>query len=361
MTPRTARRAPRVLGLALLSALAFAQAPTPPPAHAPDPATQQPASSDPITTLKVSTRVVEVSAVVLSKSGEPAGGLTRDDFVLKEDGHDEPIHYFSQGSELPLTLALLVDTSGSQRTFINDESLAADVFFETMLEPSESGTPARAPNRAMLVQFDTQLHQLSPMTTSAGALHLALGRLGPDTSTHGGTLLDDAVYAVARGPLAHETGRKAIVILSDGGDNGSRASLTQAIEEAQRGNTQIFSIRYSAWNGLSGAPGGFSGASSGLSGASGGFSGPASSHSADPGVGILQKLSESTGGRVFNVTRSQSLRTIFAQIAADLRLEYELGYTPPPDLAPNSYHKLEVRTRDRALTVQARKGFFAQP
>ena len=327
------------LGLLLLASLAAAQAPTPAPAPnaPPPPASTQPTSPDPITTLKVTTRVVEVSAVVLSKSGEPAGGLTRDDFILKEDGHDEPIHYFSQGSALPLTLALLVDTSGSQRTFINDESLAADVFFETMLD-QETDTAAHAPNRAMLVQFDTTLHQLSNMTTSAGALHLALSRLGPDLSTHGGTLLDDAVFAVAKGPLAHESGRKAIVILSDGGDNGSRTSITQAIEEAQRNNTQIFSIRYSAWSGFSGGP-----------------------HTNDPGISTLQKLSESTGGRVFNVSRSESLRTIFAEIAADLRLEYELGYTPPPDLAPNSYHKLEVRTRDHALTVQARKGFFAQP
>ena len=289
------------LGLTCLTIL-LANAPAQVSAHA------SPQPPEPITTLKVQTRIVEVSAVVLSKSGEPAGGLTRDDFILKEDGHDEPIHYFSQGSELPLTLALLVDTSGSQRTFINDESLAADVFFETMLEPTDA-SPNRPPDRAMLVQFDTHLHQLSPMTNSAGALHLALGRLGPDTSPNGGTLLDDAVYAVAKGPLAHETGRKAIVILSDGGDNGSRTSITQAIEEAQRGNTQIFSIRYSAWNG---------------------FTGMSNPHAQDPGTTTLQKLSESTGGRVFNVSRSESLRTIFAEIAADLRLEYELGYTPPP-------------------------------
>jgi hypothetical protein len=87
----------------------------------------------PVTTLKVSTRMVAISAVVKSKDGEPKGGLTKDDFVLKQDGNEEPIHYFSQGSELPLTFALMVDTSGSQRTFIGDESLASDVFFETML------------------------------------------------------------------------------------------------------------------------------------------------------------------------------------------------------------------------------------
>ena len=82
---------------------------------------------------------------------------------------------------------------------------------------------------------------------------------------------------------------------------------------------------------------------------------------ADPGLRILQHLSESTGGRVFAVSPGTSLRSIYTRIAEDLRLQYELGYTPPPDLPPNSYHKLEVRLRDKHLAVQARKGFFAQP
>ena len=87
------------------------------------PAQDQSLTSAPqsVTTIKVATRVVAISAVVKSKDGEFRGGLTKDDFVLKQDGKEEPIHYFSQGSELPLTLALMVDTSGSQRTFIGDE------------------------------------------------------------------------------------------------------------------------------------------------------------------------------------------------------------------------------------------------
>jgi Ca-activated chloride channel family protein len=78
----------------------------------------------------------------------------------------------------------------------------------------------------------------------------------------------------------------------------------------------------------------------------------------DPGLGALEKLSESTGGHVFTVSRTMSLRDIFAQIADDLRLQYELGYRPPPDTKPNSYHKLELKAKDKKLTVQARKGFF---
>lgn len=293
-------------------------------------------SADPVTTLKVGTRVVEIAAVVKGKDGAPRGGMTRDDFVLKQDGKEEPIRYFSQGSELPLTLALLVDTSGSQRSFIGDEVRASDVFFETMLERRE--------DRAMLVQFDTRVLQLRGMTNSASALHLSLLNLGSQPATAGGTLLNDAVVAVAKNALARETGRKAMVILSDGGDNGSRASVAQAVEQAQRGDVQIYAILYSAWQGFSGGP-----ATAGRAGG------------ADPGQGLLEKLAESTGGHVFTVSQSLSLREIYAEIAADLHLQYEVGYTPPADVQPDSYHRLELKARDRKLMVQARKGFFARP
>ena len=293
----------------------------------------------PVTTLKVTTRVVAISAVVTSKDGKLQTGLTKDDFVLKQDGKEVPLRYFSQGADLPLTIALMVDTSGSQRTFIGDESLASDIFFETVL--------GRKQDRAMLVQFDTKVQQLRGMTSSANALHLALLGLHPDVSAAGGTLLNDAVYAVSHNILANETGRKAMVILTDGGDNGSRASTAQAIEQAQRADVQIYSILYSMWNGA------------GTINLTGGLSGIHPGQ--DPGKAILQQLSESTGGRVFTVSRTQSLREIYEQIAQDLRLQYQLGYTPAADIQPNTYHKLELRTKDKRLGVQARRGFFVRP
>ena len=291
-------------------------------------------SQQPITTLKVSTRLVAISAVVKSKDGELKAGLSKDDFVLRQDGKEEPIHFFSQGSDLPLTLALLVDTSGSQRTFIGDEALASDVFFEAMLEQKD--------DRAMLVQFDNRVQVLKGMTSSASALHLALLGLSPRAAVVGGTLLNDAVYAVAKNFLAAETGRKAMVILSDGGDNGSRRSLAEAIEQAQRSDVQIYSILYSEPDQASPHPLG-------------------QLAPADTGRAALQKLSESTGGHVFTISKATPLRQIYAEIAEDLRLQYELGYTPPADTQPDSYHKLELKTKDRKLTVQARKGFYAPP
>ncbi len=285
----------------------------------------------PVTTLKVVTGLVAISAVVKSKDGTLKTGLTKDDFVLKQDGKEVPIHYFSQGSDLPLSFAMMVDTSGSQQTFVGDESLASDVFFETML--------GRKEDRAMLVQFDTTVLALKSMTNSANALHLALSHLKSDPNPKGGTLLYDAIYLVAKNILANETGRKAMVILSDGGDNGSRKSLAEAIEQAQRADVQVYSILYSFLNNINGLNAG-------------------RAPEADAGLAALQKLSESTGGHVFKVSPTLGLREIFAQISQDLRLQYELGYKPPPDTQPNSYHKLELKAKDKKLMVQARKGFF---
>jgi len=228
----------------------------------------------------------------------------------------------------------MVDTSGSQQTFIGDESLASDVFFETML--------GRPEDRAMLVQFDSSVLQLRSMTNSANALHLALSNVRSRGNAAQGTLLNDAVYSVAKNALAGETGRKAMVILSDGGDNGSRRTLAEAIEQAQRGDVQVYSILYSMFNDLEGSI-------------------PGHAPGADPGLAALRQLSESTGGRVFTVSRTMSLRDIFAQISQDLRFQYELGYRPPPDTKPNSYHKLELKAKDKKLLVQARKGFFEPP
>jgi Ca-activated chloride channel homolog len=292
------------------------------------------AQDNQVTTLKVTTRLVAISAVVKNKDGEPKEGLSKDDFVLKQDGKEEPIQYCSRGSDVPLSIALMVDTSGSQETFIGDESIASDVFFEAML--------GRAQDRAMLVQFDSSVLQLRSMTNSANGLHLALSSVRARGNAKQGTRLNDAVYLVAKDALANETGRKAMVILSDGGDNGSNRSLAEAIEQAQRGDVQIYSILYSLWNDLNNST-------------------PGRAPVPDPGLATLQKLSESTGGHVFTVSKTSSLREIFAQISQDLRYQYELGYRPPVDTKPNSYHKLELKTKEKKLMVQARKEFFAPP
>ena len=225
--------------------------------------------------------------MVKNKEGQPQENLAKEDFLLKQDGKEVPIRYFSQGSEVPLSFALMVDTSGSQQTFVGDESLASDVFFDSML--------GRPEDRATLVEFSSTVTQLRTMTNSANALHLALSHLSAPATGATGTLLYDGIYVVAKNILARETGRKAMVILSDGGDNGSRHTLAEAIEQAQRADVQVYAIQYSMFASLTGGNTGKA---------------PVS----DPGLAALQKLAESTGGRVFTVSHRLGLRDVFAQI-----------------------------------------------
>ncbi len=313
--------------LALILSLPASQAQTP-----------DNAGQEPITTLKLKTSVVAVSAVVRGKNGEPAPGLSKDDFILKQDGKEVPIRYFSQGSDLPLTFAVMVDTSSSQHAFIGDETLASDVFFETMLGHSREN----AQDRALLVQFASNILNLAPLTGSPNRLHLALLRLEqphPALPGGGGTLLYDAIAKTSREWLAGQTGRKAIVLLTDGDDHGSRLTLEQALEAAQRADVSIYAVFYSLDGFGSLHP------QSRLGGAAG--------HAA------LEQLATATGGRVFTVTPAFGLHAIYEQIGEDLRLQYEIGYTPPADTRPDSFHRIELKARDRKLNVQARVGFYS--
>ena len=321
------------MSTALAAELRAQQSPSSPP-----PPLSATPSADEVTTLRVTTRTVEIATVVRDKAGEPQHALTKDDFIVKVDGKEQPMQHFALATDLPLTLALLVDVSGSQRTFIGDEWRASDVFFQSML--------TRPQDRATLVQVDASVRMLMNITNSADRLHLALTQLGSDPSTSNATLLNDAIFGVAKNVLAKERGRKAIILLTDGGDNGSKWKVEQAIEQAQRANISVYAIDYSAWAGPEGVPTGFNHSSYGIS---------------DPGEALLKKLAESTGGHVYVVSHSLPLRRIYEQIATDLRTEYELGYNVPPELKPNSFHKLEVRVRDKKLAVQARNGFYVQP
>jgi Ca-activated chloride channel family protein len=289
---------------------------------------QAPAQDPSIATLKVESKLVAVSAIARDKAGQPVANLTRDDFLLRQDNKPQTISYFSQGSDLPLTLALMVDTSGSQRNYIQDEIAAGRVFFRAMMtQPAD---------RAVLVQFDSNILQLAKITSSVPTLEHALAYLsqshadirnfsqGGGQGRGGGTLLYDAICAVAKIELSPQLGRRAMVILTDGGDNGSQFSEKRAIEEAQRAGIMIYSVYYSNGGG---------------------------------DLGVLKDLSKATGGRVFSVGPAMTLGRIYAEIAGDLRLQYEIGYRPPAS-KPNKYHRIQLVAKDKTLTIQAREGYF---
>jgi len=313
-----------VLALLATSSIGHAQTPPHAPAtpSAPVSAPPTPISADDTPTLKVDSTIVAVSAIVRDAAGQPVPNLTRDAFVLKQDGKPQPITYFSQGSDLPLTLALMIDTSGSQRAYIADEIAAGHAFFPAML--------TRPDDRAVLVQFDNAILQLVKLTSNTTTLEHGLAYLTQSHSDYtapgrgGGTLLYDSVIAVSHLELVNQLGRRAMVILTDGGDNGSRFNVKHAIEEAQRADIIVYTIYYSNGGG---------------------------------DENVLKDMSRQTGGREFSVTPSTTLQQIYSTIAADLRLQYELGYRPPPS-GPNKYHKIDLAAKDKKLTVQAREGYF---
>jgi Ca-activated chloride channel family protein len=285
------------------------------------------AQDQPTTTLKLGTRLVTLSALVRDRKGNPVTGLTRDDFILMQDGKPQQIRYFSEGSDLPLTLALLVDTSGSQRNYIADEVKASETFFRTMLQRPE--------DRATLVQFDMNVLQLHAMTNSVDELENSLGLLAlahPSALTHhtGGTMLWDSIWLSAQFEVGSQPGRRALVVLTDGGDNGSRVSLNQAIAEAQRADTVIYPIFYGDENGRD-----------------------AGFHKDD-----LAAAARATGGQLYTVSRRTPLETIYAQIANDMRLQYQLAYRPP-ESPPRSYHRIQLRPKNKKMAVQAREGYYS--
>jgi len=275
--------------------------------------------------IKVDVNVVNVLCTVYDKRGALVENLAKEDFEIFENGRRQDLRYFARDTDLPLTIALLVDVSGSVRWVIQDEKDAAGAFLKSILRPTD---------QAMLLGFSSTLILWQDFTHSTARLAEALGRvravpfrgLPPLGQPMPGTLLYDAVYQTATNKLIDVTGRKAMVIISDGLDNGSRMHLDEAIQTVQATDTVVYGICYES-----------------------GFSGCA----------FLKGLAEPTGGRMFQAGKKTPLREIFRIIEDELRSQYALGYVPSNRERDGSYRKLLVKVRDRALKVRARKGYFA--
>jgi VWFA-related protein len=171
----------------------------------------------------------------------------------------------------------------------------------------------------------------------------------------GGTLLYDAVYLAGDELMSKQQGRKALIILSDGVDHGSRESITTAIETAQRADTVVYSILFKDDEGYGGRGGSVSMGSIGM-GRRGGGRYPQEER--PDGKKILQQISKETGGRLFEVSKKETVEKIYAQIEEELRNQYSLGYTPDKNTGPG-YHKMQVTTRQKDLVVQARDGYYS--
>jgi VWFA-related protein len=324
----------------------------------------------------VQVKVVNVPATVRDKHGKIVNNLSKDDFVLEQDSHPQTIRYFAKESDLPLTLGLLVDTSWSQRRVMDQERSASSSFLDNMLRPEK--------DQAFLIHFDHEVELLQDLTPSREKLRAALvsmdaphfsqtggnpggqsgggypgGRHGGGGSTRGaGTLLYDAIYLASDELMKKQTGRKAIVVLSDGVDRGSKESLRSAIEAAQRADTIVYSILFKDEEER---PFGGFGGRGGMGGGMGGHHGGYGRYPQEPrpdGKKVLEQISKETGGRLFEVSGKQTVDRIYAQIEEELRNQYSLGYSP--EQAGAGYHRIDLKTRQKDLIVQARQGYYGQ-
>src|SRR5580698_7189983 len=295
-------------------------------------------ASEPI---KVDVDVVNLYCAVRNKQNALLGNLEKGDFNLAEDGTSQTIKYFTRETDLPLTIGLLVDVSGSQRNLIEIERRAASAFFSSVL---------RKKDVAFLISFGADSELLQDLTGSPRELQNGLNHLklnagfsginsGPvPTMSHArGTVLYDAVYLAANDMLSKEAGRKAIVLITDGQDEGSTLTEKAAIEAAQKADAIIYGILYVDRQFYGGFGGGYSGES------------------------VLKQMSEETGGRLFRVDRKDTLESIFDQIQQEMRTQYAIGYTPTNGKKDGSYRKIDLRTSNKDLKVQVRKGYYALP
>ena len=333
------------------------------------------ASDDPATKISVKVDVVNVLATVRDKHGKIVNNLTKDDFTLTEDGRAQSIHYFSRETDLPLTLGLLVDTSRSQTRVLDQERTASHSFLDQMVREDR--------DRAFIIHFDHEVELLQDLTSSHQKLEAALGSLrtaeytqtssngggggnwpaGPHGSGRhgghhgGGTMLYDAVFLASDELMQKQEGRKALVVLTDGVDTGSKETLDAAIESAQRANTVVYSILFKDDEAYE-RRGGFGRPTIGFPG--GGRGGQRYPEEQRPdGKKVLERISKETGGRLFEVSKKEPIDQIYSQITEELRNQYNLGYTPDRAASnASSYHKIQVAAKPKDLIVQARDGYY---
>ena len=323
--------------------------------------------------ISVEVKMVSLLATVRDKHGHLINNLTKNDFAVEQDGHAQNITYFAQESNVPLTLGLLVDTSMSQQRVLDQERSASHDFLDKVLREDK--------DKAFVIHFDYEVELLQDLTSSRQKLDASLEHLGEPEFAQtgggsnggsggggsrgrggGGTLLYDSVYLASNEIMKKQQGRKAIIILTDGVDRGSKESLQFAIETAQRADTVVYSILFADKEGY-GNGGGYGGGHHG-GGIGGGGMGGGGGHrypqeSRPDGKKVLEQMSKETGGRFFEVSKKEPIDQVYAEINEELRSQYGLGYVPDKaDTAPG-YHKIHLSVTQKDLTVLTREGYYA--
>jgi VWFA-related protein len=292
-------------------------------------------------TIKVEVNVVNILFNVRDKRGGLIGNLNKDDFTIFEDGKQQDIKYFNRETDLPLTIGLLIDVSASQGNLIDIERNAAYQFFGSVL---------RKQDLAFLISFGSDAELLQDYTNSPALLRKGLEGLQVNSDVGGlhpgpvptisqprGTILYDAVYLAASDQLKGQVGRKVLVLITDGEDQGSRYKIAQAIESAQRADAIIYGFYYvdrAFYYGHGMVFGGVSDSE-------------------------LRRMAEETGGHVFHVDKKMTLQDAFTELQNEMRSQYAIGYTPTNGAKDGTFRRIEIRTNNKEWKVQARKGYYA--
>jgi VWFA-related protein len=285
-------------------------------------------------TIRSQVTLVNIFATVRDKNKKIVTDLKKEDFKLEEDNQDQTIAFFSKESTLPITLAMLLDTSGSEQFMLGGIQEAGSSFLARVL---------RKGDEALVMSFDSDVDLLSDFTDDRAILERAVhktrintpgggmiaGNPGPIGTQHQtGTALYDAIYLACSEKLNTEAGRKAIIVVTDAQDEGSRVKIEEAIESAQRTDTVIHILLV-----------------------------------ADPhfgaNMGAARRLTEETGGRVISASSQKKLTEAFDEISEELRSQYTLGYYPTNSAHDGKFRKIKVETSNHDLKVLARKGYYA--
>lgn len=302
-------------------------------------AQQNPPGAGTTPTLKVSTEVVNVLAIVKDKKGHLIPDVNKEDFQIFEDNVPQEIKYFSKQTDTPLTLGILVDTSPSQGRVLSIEQEQAKSFIAQVIKPKDL---------AFVLHFDVEVELLQDFTSDKKMLSRAIDETQingggggvlpgtfPGSASQGATHLYDAVYLAASDLLKNEVGRKVIIVLTDGEDQGSKEKLQTALEAAQRSDLVIYSIEvsdrmYYPMRGM-------------------GYGGDS----------VLKKLSDETGGHVIEVKANADVSRAFQEIADELRTQYLLGYVPSNTRRDGAFRKIQVKVANQNYKIQARRGYYA--
>jgi VWFA-related protein len=275
-------------------------------------------------TFSTNVKVVSMLATVLNKQGQIVHDLTKDDFAIAENGKPQVVKYFSRDTDLPLTLGLMVDTSMSQVNVIGAERAASFRFVDQVLREKT--------DQVFVMKFDMAVQTAQELTSSRDKLRQALAFVDTPTRNElrnqygGGTLLFDAVVKASRDIMSRRQGRKALIVMSDGGENGSDASIQESIDAAHRADTMIYSILFGGTEGRS----------------------------------ILQRMSKETGGGYFEVTKKFTIDQVFGAIQDELRSQYNLGFISDVPVRISEFRKLQLTVKEKGFTVQARDKYWAQ-